>query len=133
VERQTEQPALAPRVSGHPRHRVRVEAAVHDAADPARPLGDQHAAVGQERQAPGDLQTGDHGLDPDADLARRPESAVDLDAPLVGLGDAPGNRHQDEQRQNKGGQQRGPPTSDIFAMDNLRSGKHVHTRGRSAA
>ena len=54
IERDVEQAALLPRVDrGEAGHRLRHLLAVGaDDAQPSRPLGDEHLAVGQEREAP---------------------------------------------------------------------------------
>ena len=64
IERDVEQAALAARE--HLRHaadRRRQLAVRVDDAQPARPLGDQHAPVGQERQRPRLLKPARDGLD----------------------------------------------------------------------
>ena len=64
--------AVRPSTAPHRRHagdRLRIEHAVADDPQAALALGDEHVAVGQERQAPGMGQTGRD--DADADLVER--------------------------------------------------------------
>jgi hypothetical protein len=63
VEHGIEQASLARREDfRHAAKRGRERAVLGDETHASKPLGDQHATVGQERQRPGVIQSSRHGL-----------------------------------------------------------------------